>query len=397
MPIARADIAIFGGGVAGLWTRFALEYAGFSTVLLTTSDLGEGQTVHSQGILHSGVKYNAGATAALASAQLRDVQPVWNAALAGVAGPDLRRVRVLADRMYLWGQGAGARATARIARAKLRSEARRLRPSEFPPAFAAAPRGVCRGVGVVEVFERSVDPVALVEELAHAAGGPMIRCARAELSAVGETPVVRGSDSGGRPFEVSVARAVLCAGRGNAALLESVGVDPAPLCQLRPLHMLVAAGAPAELFAHCIQPYSDKPYLTITTAHRAGGRVWYIGGDIAETGVARTGEQQIEAGKEQLLLRLPWLETRSLRWSACRIDRAEGRMPGGTRPDGPVVLGLPAAIAAWPTKLALAPTMADMVLAELSTVTPTPGIGLTELQTLATPRAAAPPWSEPFS
>ncbi|HAI12838.1 MAG TPA: hypothetical protein DCM28_14110, partial [Phycisphaerales bacterium] len=51
------DVVVIGGGVAGLWLLDALHRKGYRCVLLEAHQLGSGQTVASQGILHGGMKY----------------------------------------------------------------------------------------------------------------------------------------------------------------------------------------------------------------------------------------------------------------------------------------------------------------------------------------------------
>jgi glycine/D-amino acid oxidase-like deaminating enzyme len=48
----QVDIAIFGGGVAGLWLLNRLRKAGDHAVLLETDRLGAGQTRYAQGIIY---------------------------------------------------------------------------------------------------------------------------------------------------------------------------------------------------------------------------------------------------------------------------------------------------------------------------------------------------------
>lgn len=60
--IIPLDIAIFGGGIAGLWLANLLRQRGFSCVVLEAGTLGGGQTLLSQGILHGGLKYALGGT-----------------------------------------------------------------------------------------------------------------------------------------------------------------------------------------------------------------------------------------------------------------------------------------------------------------------------------------------
>jgi len=386
----RADIVIFGGGVAGLWTRWALHDAGYSTVLVSTSDLGDGQSVLSQGILHSGVKYALGSQQADAQRQLMDAQPVWQRALKGEAGPDLRRVRILAEAMYMWSlPNPLAKLTAVIGSKMLRSGTKQLERASFPNAFAEAPRGVM----LWEVQERAVDASSLMGELAAAAPGPMIRTERS--AQIRRTPggvVVRGNDRFSREFEIEASAVVLAAGMGNSDLLASVGVDPVGVCQVRPLHMLAASNAAAEVFGHCVQELSDKPRLTVTTSRNAKGElVWYLGGGPAESGVSQSPEDQFKAGLAELKACLPWLNHDRLVWRSIRIDRAEGRTPDGRRPDAPVVRRFDQVIAVWPTKLALAPLAARAVLAQLGGVQKREA-SLRDLDGLEAPVAAQPPW-----
>jgi glycine/D-amino acid oxidase-like deaminating enzyme len=49
-----ADVLIIGGGIQGLVLLNELTRQGYATVLVTKSDLGTGQTLHSHGLLNSG-------------------------------------------------------------------------------------------------------------------------------------------------------------------------------------------------------------------------------------------------------------------------------------------------------------------------------------------------------
>src|SRR5690606_9516637 len=55
---ADLDVLVVGGGIAGLWLLNRLVAAGYSAALIEKGDLGGGQTVHAQGIIHGGTKYN---------------------------------------------------------------------------------------------------------------------------------------------------------------------------------------------------------------------------------------------------------------------------------------------------------------------------------------------------
>ena len=53
----HTDIAIIGGGIAGLWTLNQLRNRGYSAILFEHNALGSDQTIGSQGMIHGGVKY----------------------------------------------------------------------------------------------------------------------------------------------------------------------------------------------------------------------------------------------------------------------------------------------------------------------------------------------------
>ena len=56
-PVIQTDIAIIGGGIAGLWTLNQLRNRGYNAVLFEQEALGSYQTVGSQGMIHGGIKY----------------------------------------------------------------------------------------------------------------------------------------------------------------------------------------------------------------------------------------------------------------------------------------------------------------------------------------------------
>jgi len=120
---------------------------------------------------------------------------------------------------------------------------------------------------------------------------------------------------------------------------------------------------------------SDVPLFTVTTSESRGGIVWVVGGDLAERGVNLSRDDQVVAAKRELAQGLPWLDLSACEYDTFRIDRAEGRTPGGTRPDLPVIFERGGIIAAWPTKLVLAPIMANRIadMFEQGGVQPTVG------------------------
>lgn len=369
----HADVLIFGGGIAGLWALARLKREGFDCVLVESSALGGGQTIASQGIIHGGLKYALDGQVGSAAASIAAMPDVWRACLAGAkeAPVDLRGVPVLSEHYYYWtSPGVMSRIAGAGASKVMRTAVERVAPGERPEVLRSAPTGM-GGVDVYRVGEMVLDARELVRKLAESGRGRIVRGAvvPGEDLKRGSGPVrVRCAD--GREFEIRANANVLAAGGGNEELLAQFGVrETAPVrTQRRPLHMVMMRGAPGAFFGHCVGT-SSSPRVTITSGSMAasGESVWYIGGQIAEEGVARSDAEQIAAAKRELAACMPWMTlTHTAKWATLRIDRAEGVPTGGglltgTRPDLPVVVRAGRVIAAWPTKLAFAPLLADEV------------------------------------
>lgn len=358
----QVDAAIVGGGIAGLWTLARLLGAGYTAVLIDPLALGYGQTIASQGIIHGGIKYTLGGSATRAARLLTTMPALWRAALAGTdPHVDLRAARVLSEHHDLvTTPGLGARLTGVIAAAAVRTAHRKLTGDDRPAPLRNAPPGA----DVYAIAEQVVDvPSVLAAFRQHflpailAADGP----SAIDIHAADERLRIR---AGGRELNITARHIVLTAGAGNAPLLDRAGIDEAgQVSQRRPLHMVIARGTLPTLHAHWIAAASDRPRLTITTSRDGQGRdVWYIGGDLAETGVTRTRDDQIRYATHELREVMPWFDLPRLQWATLMIDRVEARDPKGSRPDSPIVRRFGRIVACWPTKLAFAPAAAAEIL-----------------------------------
>ena len=406
---SRCDVLVVGGGVCGLWTLWSLLAAGYDAWLLERGALGDGQTIASQGILHAGAKYRLPGNAVDASRAVGEVQETWRSALGGGAGaPDLARVRVLSRRTLLWTTGSlGSRLAAAGASRVMRSGVERVERGAWPAGFG----GAGAGVELFETAEMVLDPASLVGVLRDGVSG-RARVGRVTGLGTRDSGVLVGLEGGGRVVCDAV---VLAAGAANEGLIglaggreglmqrreyEQVvtlgggggwggggggvvggggggrggwggglgggGGRGGGLMQRRPLHQVVAVGAPFDLHGHCLQLSLDKPALTVTTGELAGERTWYLGGGPAEEGVGRSREDQIGAARAALARCLPWVDLSGVRFETFVIDRAEGEN-GGKRPDDAVaVWAREGVLAVWPTKLVLAPRAAGLVLDRLA-------------------------------
>lgn len=381
------DVLIVGGGIAGLWLNARLRRAGYATVLVENASLGGGQTVKSQGIIHGGTKYALHGALTGASEAIADMPRRWRDALAGNGELDLSGVRLLSDAHYLWSPGTLAgNLTGFFASKAVRSRVEQVK-GEALPAALQHPRFKGK---VYRLSELVVDVPSLIERLAEQAGDSLL--AAGEIVPLREAGELVGLIVDGR--EIRARRIVLCAGKGNAGLLASLGLDQ-PAMQTRPLHMvLVKAPTLKPLYAHCLGG-GPKPRITVTCHPAADGQwVWYLGGDLAEAdGVARAPEQQIEAARRELNELLPWIDLSQARWATLRVDRAEPAQSGMVRPDNAFLAEQGRLLVGWPTKLALAPDLADRVFANLERDAIRPS-GPSSLPDLPRPPKAQPAWEE---
>ena len=377
----NADIAIFGGGIAGLWTLARLLKAGYSAVLFEKEAIGGIQTITSQGIIHGGTKYALTGSLSESARTIADMPEIWRSALIGEGELDLRGVRILTESQYLWSsQGLLSRMTGFFASKAMRCKMKQIDGSERSllfqnPAFKGS---------LYQLNEPVLDVVSLIHRLLELCSGHIFLCDEA----------VKISPEGCRfgEIDLKVKLLIFSAGKGNAGLLQQIG-HKLPEMQLRPLHMVMMRGKLPPLHAHALGA-SANPRLTVTSYPLADGeQVWSLGGEVAELGNERDRKSQIKAAKQIVKELLPWLDQSGLQWATYRIDRAEIKTPGGKRPDGCYVDQRDSVITVWPTKLAFAPRVAHeiLMLLQQSDIRPE-SRDLSPLQTLTTPPLAKPPW-----
>ena len=374
------DVAILGGGIAGLWLLARLRKAGYSAVLLERHALGAGQTLASQGIIHGGLKYALDLKLNADAAALADMPARWRACLAGVGEIDLRAARLNADHHLFWARRTLASRIAGFFGSKLlRGRVDALGATQWP-AVLQDPDSVA---AVYALDECVLDVPSLLTALRDL-GGDCIRKIDADAMV---TPHDDGVAIVADGRSLTAGTLVCAAGAGNEAIIAQLGL-PVQTAQRRPLQMLLVDNAPGPLWAHCFDA-SDKPRVTITTHAKADGTpVWYVGGLIAEQGAAQSEADLIAAGRAELAALLPRQDFSRCRFAGFRVDRAEGATDDGRKPEGPVLHRRGRVLLAWPTKLALAPQLADRILADL----PPPAGGAADLSGWAAPGLAAAPW-----
>ncbi|WP_286236624.1 NAD(P)/FAD-dependent oxidoreductase [Neptuniibacter halophilus] len=391
MNNVQLDLIIIGGGVAGLWTLNRAVKAGLNAILLEKDCLGGGQTVRSQGIIHGGTKYALNGVLTQASNTIKEMPQRWRDCLAGHGELDLTQVRLLSDAHYMWSKGSlGSRMTTFFATKAFRGRVEEVSAADRPAVF----RNPGFKGSLYRLNELVLDVPSLIDALREPVEERIFQAdiCQAELVFSGDQLTdIRFPDG----LCLQPRQVVLTAGEGFAELAPQLGLNQ-PEMQRRPLHMvMVKHRLNLPTFAHCIGTGS-KPVATITTHPcEDGAQVWYLGGDIAETGVERGHDEQIAFARKAMADLLPWVDLSDAQWNCLRVDRAEPKQSSLVRPDSGFAQAAGNCIVAWPTKLALSPDLADQVLA----LCPEPGYpqaDLSALSLLPKPATTRPVWESYF-
>ncbi|MCP5357609.1 MAG: FAD-dependent oxidoreductase [Pseudomonadales bacterium] len=397
----HTDIVILGGGIAGLWLLNRVRQQGFDAVLLERNALGGGQTIASQGIIHGGLKYALSGVLSPASSAIAAMPERWRQCLRGEADVDLRDCQLLAPHYFMWSSGGvRSRLKSFLGSKALRGRIDALSPARYPEFL----RDQSLSGTLYQLTDFVVDTPSLLQTLAAPHAGRLFRTGDtpAQLQANEDGSVAHLSlqtDAG--PVTLKASRYLLCAGEGNGPLLQQMQIEQ-PAMQTRPLHMLAMHTAhPHPVFLHCIgDSFGMTPLLTITSHPKPDGTwVWYLGGEIAESGMQRSEAEQIAEGKRELKRLFPWVNVEDAQWCGFHINRAEPRLPNLQRPDTAYLHCQQNLMLSWPTKLTLTPELGDAVMSALQKQGVTPGNpneGLNTAQALGklfpAPEVSAPRW-----
>jgi len=329
---------------------------------------------------------------------LANVPTIWRQCLEGRGEINLSGVPVLSQHHYLWSPHKfTAKLTGLLASATLSSNVEPLRKEDYPKVFQSP---AFKG----EVFvldEMVVDVIELVRELVKANQDAVFKIeplCDEELKFDEDGKLVSATVyMAGKSVEITAQQFIFAAGAGNEVMTKKLN-DKDIVMQRRPLHMvMVKTPFDLPLYAHCLG-LGTKPRLTITTHYtQDGSTVWYLGGQLAEDGVRLDGPAQIKAAQTELRALFPWLDFSTAAFSSFVVDRAEPQQKNGVKPDSAFVRSIANMMIAWPTKLALAPKLANEVLSQLKAVSLSPQLLDTrELRAWPMPPITMPIWEEAF-
>ena len=307
------DIAIYGGGISGLWTLNRLRALGYDAHLFEPRALGGQQSIASQGIIHGGMKYALNGLRGKQDTSLSKMPDRWEACLLGRGELDLTNARVVQKYQTMEFQN---KLYGKLVSLLLKSKV------------------VYSHGNVYALHEPVIDVKSVITELS-------------------KSPYIYHTQFPSEPAALKI----YTAGMGN---------ELAPVSkktQRRPLRMIMMAGAPYPLFTHFVG-FKSKPLATITTHYindQSTELVWYIGGQIAEQ--ACFEEHPIEYAKAELKKIMPRVNfERNKRWAYHDVFRAEPLTIDGSLPSQPMLVAENNVCVAWPTKLAMAPLLADKVI-----------------------------------
>ena len=393
----ETDIAIIGGGIAGLWLLNRLRALGFSAILLESATLGGEQTHKAQGIIHGGMKYALHGNEASAAEAIANMPALWQACLAGKGDIDLSHVPILSNHQYLWTTGSlTSRIAGFFASKTLKGTIHSLQSDGFPAVFQ---HPQFKGQ-VYSLDEMVIDVHALIRELVKSNPDAIfkidpLREDQLQVDEQGRVISFEINAAPMMPLQVKAQKYIFAAGGGNALLVGKLKKQRIAM-QRRPLHMVVVKHElPYSVYAHCLG-LGTTPRITITTHTAQDGKsIWYLGGQLAEEGVHRDSTAQIEVARKELKELFPWIDFTNAQFASFMVDRVEAQQEGGKRPRTCHVEEIENSMIVWPTKLAFAPLLAENIIQSLQCQELKTGKSDTrELRAWPIPSFAKPMWDQ---
>jgi glycerol-3-phosphate dehydrogenase len=242
----RLDVAILGGGIAGLWLLARLRAQGYAAMLFEAEALGAGQTLASQGIIHGGLKYAIDLKLGQDADALADMPTRWRACLEGKGDVDLAGVQVNALHHLFWARRSiASRITGFFGSKLLRGRVDALPEADWPPAL----RDPAHVGAVYRLDEIVLDVPSLLAHFATRLAPWIKQCGadfRIERMGDGIAALLL-RDPMGEERRIEAGRYVFAAGAGNEQALAMLG-QPAGRAQRRPLRMLLIEGVPSPLY-----------------------------------------------------------------------------------------------------------------------------------------------------
>lgn len=341
MAEKKTDILIYGAGIAGLWLFHTLKRSGYDVLLLEKNAIGSGQSIASQGIIHSGLKYTLAGKISPLARSIGAMPDRWRDALKGSGPVDLSPAKnKIFSQNLLIPSGPLGGLVETLGKTAL-GNTKKIPQSEWPSGIGHS--------GFNGALMEMGEPVLDIPSVIRALAEPYKNFIRRDNGTKIESALTI--------YTAAASNHDIATQNGHAAGLET---------QKRPLLMGLMKNVPFALHAHFVGT-SEKPVATITT-HKTkdGALVWYVGGAVAERAKDFDPSEVYAAIRKALAKYMPALDLSGIEWAVFPIDRIEGKSKtDGWLPDTPTIHEAGNTLYCWPTKLTFAPLLADMVMKKI--------------------------------
>lgn len=381
MSTTKTDIVIFGAGIAGLWTFNRLKNMGYDVLLLEKESIGCGQTIASQGIIHSGLKFAIAGKVSNLAQSISAMPQKWRNALNGEGSVDLSSAKALTDsQLLLIPQGILGGITKIVTQKILGDSVHEIPQDKWPEEIK---QSGFRGT-VIFMDEIVLDMPTIIRGLAE----PYRNCIRKISKEESLDPL-----SFLKEQNIEAKKIIFTSAINNHPLASQNGQDQGLETQTRPLLMGMMKNAPYPLFAHLIGK-TDKPVCTITThKDKDGDLIWYLGALVAERKKEDNPNKVYAAAIKAFKHYLPNMDISNIVWATLPIDRSEGKSKtDGWMPDTPTIHHAEDILYCWPTKMTFAPMLGDMIVEDLKKMKITPSQQTSDFSFLPEVKYTQTPW-----
>lgn len=401
MPrVIEKDALIIGGGIAGLWMLNRLRAEGYDAMLLEKNKLGAGQTIASQGMIHGGIKYALSGNLNSASEAIADMPEHWKSCLSGNGDVDLTDTNILSEHYYMWPRNSlRSRFNAFLGSKALRGKVSNVDKKDYPDFFQTHIKGP-----LYELKDIVLDVPSLLSCLSKNHQSEIKLFSHDSWWSIEKSPEGNfkslSMQQGDEVFNIKAKQLIISSGEGGKDFLKKLIPDEVlpnnMQMQLRPLQMIIVKhNHPHPIHVHCVaDQLTATPEVTITTHKCKDGKTaWYLGGEIAESGIHRTQEEQIIEAQKKISELFPWCDLTNAQWYSFFINRAEGLTKDGKRPESASIQQYKNISLCWPSKLTLAPNLGQQIVNLFQEKDIKPGIyNNPDLEKINFPGIAAAPW-----
>ena len=344
---------IIGSGIAALWCANYLQNSGHQVIVLEKGDIGGGQTIASQGMIHGGTKYSLDGVLTKASISISDMPNTWLEALNGNGIVDLSESKVNAYYQVLWSADSLQSKLLSFFGSKAMSSKMKPIDKNEHPAFSSKD---FKG-SLFRLNELVVDVRSVISNLAKNLDGKIIKATGKKILYSKDRVVGIETNIG----KLNCDELILAAGEGNEQILKNSDIKSFPM-QKRPLAMgLVYMNKKIpDIYGHYLGS-SSRPKITISTHYINEKQVLYVGGEVSESGINLVDEEQIMQIDKSLREALSWIDLDIEKIKVLRINRAEPKNKKVLKPDSFFIGRKKGLMVCWPTKLAFAPAVAKEI------------------------------------